>query len=373
MNTKKLIICKRCVMDQSVPGIIFDENGFCNYCRDFKLHYDAYCEKDNKSKNYDIEALVKTIKSKNQKASYDCIIGLSGGVDSAWSLHTAVKHGLRPLAVHMDNGWNSELAQNNIENLVRSLEVDLYTHVIDWSEYKRLMQAFFDTDVIDIELLYDNAMLAVNYNQAKSHNIHWILSGSNTSTEGMRMPDGWNWFKYDAKNIKSIARSQGIKSFKTFPLFSLKDFIINEYVRKINWLPFLDYIDYSKDSALDYMELNYAYKRYPYKHYESIFTRFYQGYILPKKFNVDKRKLHFSTLIITRQLERGEAIEMLNNSPYESKEDLEIDKEYFLKKMGWSNLQFNEYMNRKPGHHDYFRSDYPFWKFLVRNYRKWIS
>ena len=360
-------------MDQSVPDISFDENGFCNYCIDFKQQYEIYEDKNNKLIHHDLNKFVNKIKSRRGSQSYDCIIGLSGGVDSAWSLHTAVSCGLRPLAVHMDNGWNSELAQNNIENLVRSLDIDLYTHVIEWNEYKKLMQAFFDSDVIDVELLYDNAMLSVNYNQAKVHNINWILSGSNTSTEGMRMPNGWNWFKYDAKNIISIAKSQGIKSFKTFPLFSMKSFFVNEYIKRIKWVPFLDYIDYSKDSAIEYMEEHYGYKRYPYKHYESIFTRFYQGYILPNKFNVDKRKLHFSTLIITNQLDRDDALEMLNQSPYSSEEELRSDKEYFLKKMGWSSEQLIDYINRQPGNHNHFNSDLPLWKLMVKYYKKWIT
>ena len=160
--------CLRCVMDASADGIVFDENGVCNYCKEFL---------DRKS---------------GKGKPYDCVVGVSGGVDSSWTLVEVVRLGLRPLAVHMDNGWNSELAQNNIANLVRNLGVDLHTHVIDWGEYRELMQAFFDADVIDLELLYDNAMLAVNYAQARQFDLKYILAGTNKATEGMRIPKTWN-------------------------------------------------------------------------------------------------------------------------------------------------------------------------------------
>jgi hypothetical protein len=247
---------------------------------------------------------------------------LSGGVDSSWVLVQAVKYGLRPLAVHLDNGWNSELAQNNIYKLVSILGVDFYTHVIDWDEYRNMMEAFFQSDVIDVELLYDNAMLAVNYQQANKYKIRYILSGTNQSTEGMRIPESWNWYKYDKAGIKNIVKNFTKIKTKTFPFFSTFDFLIYNYFKQIKWVPFLDLFIYNKNNALLHLEDNYGYKRYPYKHYESIFTRFYQGYILPKKFGIDKRKLHLSTLIMTNQLSRDQALSLLNNIPYESTSDL---------------------------------------------------
>ena len=317
--------CNRCVMDTTAENIFFNEDGICNYCIDF--------EKQLNSENYlvkDINKLINQIKQDGQNKEYDCIVGFSGGADSSYSLHLAKEHGLRVLAVHMDNGWNSELATNNIKNLIEKLDIDLYTHVIDWEEYRKLMQAFFDADVIDIELLYDNAMLAINYKLASKYNIKYILSGSNSSTEGISMPSNWNWHKLDKKNIFSLAKRNKIK-INTFPSIGRIELAYFRKVRKIQWIPFLDYIDYNKKECMKFLEEEYAFKPYPYKHYESIFTRFYQGYILPMKFNVDKRRLHLSAMIMTNQISRQEVLEILKEIPYESLEYLKQYIEYFLK------------------------------------------
>ena len=200
----------------------------------------------------------------------------------------------------MDNGWNSDLAQTNIENLIRTTNSDLYTHVIDWVEYRELMQAFFDSDVVDVELLYDNAMFAVNYYVAKKHKIKWILGGTNFATEGMSMPpDGWNWFKYDKRNIRNIGYMNKVKKFSTFPSIGVLDYVKYEYLLKIKWISFLDYFDYSKKSGFNLLRKPLLLQTLPYKHYESVFTRFYQAHILPKKFNIDKRKVHLSSLILS--------------------------------------------------------------------------
>lgn len=329
-------------MDTTAANIVFDELGQCNYCKDFlnKLDHQSNAGK------LSLESLVAKIKHEGSGKPYDCIVGVSGGVDSSFTLVKVKELGLRPLAVHMDNGWNSELATNNIKNLIDSLGVDLYTHVIDWEEYRQLMQAFFDADVIDIELLYDNAMLSVNYKLAAKFGVRSILSGSNTSTEGMYVPTNWNWFKYDKKNILALAKRHGVR-IKTFPIMGTYDYIYYEFIKKIKWIPFLDYLpSYNKFEALDLLEQHYRFKPYPYKHYESIFTRFYQGYILPAKFHVDKRKLHLSSLIISNQISREEALKLMTNIPYPSPETLEEDKAYFLKKMQWRQNDLDNYLSR---------------------------
>ena len=254
---------------------------------------------------------------------YDCIIGVSGGVDSSWALSLAVDHGLRPLAVHMDNGWNTELAQNNIANLVRGLGVDLHTHVIDWPEYRGLMEAFFAADVVDVELLYDNAMLAVNFEAAARHGVKYILGGTNVATEGMRMPPSWNWLKYDKRNIKSIAKRFGGPKLKTFP--SIWDGGLHRRIlRGTRWLSFLDHFDYRKGDALQSLQGRFGYKPYPFKHYESVFTRFYQGYILPHKFGIDKRRLHLSVLVLNGEMSRDEAMAAVEGIAYESDKLLRV-------------------------------------------------
>lgn len=349
--------CKRCVMDTSALEILFDQDGNCNFCNEFIRKSSHVIYEDTLSKNQRLTKLVAEVKHAGIGKKYDCIVGVSGGVDSSWTLVEVKRLGLRPLAVHMDNGWNSELAQNNISNLVNTLKVDLHTYVIDWIEYRKLMQSFFEADVVDVELLYDNAMLSVNYKMAIKYNVKYILAGTNQVTEGMRMPDGWNWFKYDKKNILSIAKRHGIKKIVSFPFFSTWDFVRFRFFNKIDWVSFLDYVDYNKSQVLNQLELNYAYKRYPYKHYESVFTRFYQGYILPNKFGIDKRKIHLSTLIISNQVSREEAQLIIKDIPYPSEADLNIDIKYFLKKMMWKIDDLENYISRDEKSHLSYSSE----------------
>ena len=343
-------------MDSTAAGISFDDEGRCNYCTDFLKRLETYQPATPQELQSRREALIARIKREGKGKRYDCIVGLSGGADSAYALYLAKSSGLRPLAVHMDNGWDSELAANNIENLVRKLGVDLYTHVINWDEYRRLMQAFFDANVIDVELLYDNAMLAVNYQMAEKYGLNWILAGTNTTTEGMPVPDNWNWYKFDVRNIVAIARRAGVK-LDTFPTAGTVDTWIKRVVKRIRWLTFLDYIDYYKPACLEFLVKELGYRPYPYKHYESIFTRFYQGYILPVKFNVDKRKLHLSTLIMSGQMSRDDALELMKCPPYPSQEALQDDIQYFLKKMGWSKEQLAAYLKAPEVPHDVYPSE----------------
>lgn len=357
--------CTRCIMDTSAMEITFDESGVCNFCSEFIEKSGNLIYEDEVRKNARLELLVKLVKEQGRNKPYDCIVGVSGGVDSSWSLVQAKRLGLRPLAVHMDNGWNSELAQNNISNLVRGLSVDLYTHVINWEEYRALMLAFFEADVIDVELLYDNAMLAVCYQQARKFGVKYILSGSNLATEGMRMPKDWNWYKRDVRNITTLAKNFGNVHIKSFPTHSTLDFILDTVIRGVHWVSFLDYLPYNKSKVLDVLEDEYNFKRYPFKHYESIFTRFYQGYLLPQKFGVDKRLIHFSTLIISGQMTRDDAIVALADIPYSSQMDLENDKRYFLKKMGWSEENLSSYLERPGIPHDRYASERSFHEFLV--------
>ncbi len=352
-------------MDTSARDITFDIDGVCSYCTEFLQRSSHIIHEVTDHKEARLNALVTRVKAQGKGKPYDCIVGVSGGVDSSWTLVEVKRLGLRPLAVHMDNGWNSELAQNNISNLVQTLGVDLYTHVIDWEEYRALMQAFFDADVVDVELLYDNAMLAVNYSQANKFNLKYILSGTNQVTEGMKMPPGWNWFKYDKKNIKAIAKINDVE-IESFPSIGTVDYVANKFLKGIKWESFLDYLPFNKIQAIEKLESTYGYKRYPYKHYESIFTRFYQGCILPEKFKIDKRKLHFSSLISSEQLNRYEAIQDLSNVAYPCLSDLEADKKYFLKKMHWSEDNLISYLKRPGISHDFYPSEKKFWDILYK-------
>jgi len=199
-----------------------------------------------------------------------------------------------------------------------------------------------------VELLYDNAMIAVNYQQANKYELKYILSGSNSSTEGIKMPKEWNWMKYDKKNIIEVARRTGIKSLNTFPSIGTIEYLYYFIIKRIRWIQFLDYLAYNKFQAIDKLEKNFGFKSYKYKHYESIFTRFYQAYILPRKFKIDKRKLHLSNLVVTGQISRKEACDDLSKTPYASNIELDNDINYFLKKMKWTNNELENYLSR-PG------------------------
>jgi len=354
-------------MDETAPNIIIDESGICNFCKDFINNAESIYFDNYEIKNKKLNILINQIKLNGKNNKYDCIVGVSGGVDSSWVLVEAIKKGLRPLAVHMDNGWNSELAQNNIANLISKLGVDLFTYVIDWEEYRSLMQSFFDADVVDVELLYDNAMLKVNYMLAKKFSVKYILSGMNQSTEGIRVPENWNWFKYDKRQIKSIGNKFNNIKTNSFPAIGTLDYCYYRFYKKIEWLPFLDFLKFEKEASLLILEKEYGFKRYPYKHYESIFTRFYQGYLLPKKFKIDKRKLHLSSLIVTNQVSRDSAIDILKNSPYPSQVDLENDLEYFLKKMNWIQNDLELYLSRDPKPHNQYDSEFKLWKLIFDN------
>lgn len=365
-------VCTRCIMDTTAAGITFDAQGQCNYCTELLVEFSRVgtLVHQDYPKEAALQSLVETVKAAGRHKEYDCIVGLSGGVDSSYALYRAKELGLRPLAVHMDNGWDSELAANNIANLVQQLDLDLYTHVINWEEYRGLMQAFFEADVIDIELLYDNAMLAVNYQLARRYGIRYILAGSNSATEGMRMPSNWNWYKLDKKNIVQIAKRFSKVKLSSFPAMSTLDYLYYQRLKKIQWIPFLDYFEYNKQQCMQELVERFGYKPYPYKHYESVFTRFYQGFILPEKFGVDKRKLHLSTLICSQQLTRAQALAMMQNSPYPSAQDLEIDKTYFYKKMGWTPQDLTDYVARPEVSHAIYGSEHLFLPKLHRLYAR---
>lgn len=364
--TRPRQVCTRCVMDTSAPDITFDADGVCNFCTEFLDRSGHLFERDAPTRERELAAFVATVKRSGKRGRYDCVVGVSGGVDSSWALVQVVRLGLRPLAVHMDNGWNSELAQNNIANLVRRLGVDLHTHVIDWVEYRTLMQAFFDADVLDVEVLYDNAMIALNYQQAAKHRIKYILAGTNESTEGMRLPSGWNWLKYDKRQIKAIGRQLGGIALDTFPAISTIGFLWYRYARRIRWISFLDYVSYNKAEALEALKREYDFKPYPFKHCESIFTRFYQGYILPHKFGVDKRRVHLSALVASGQMSREEALRGLEGIPYSSASVLEEDKLYFIKKMRWTAAQLEEYIARAAVPHTAYPSERQLWECTVK-------
>lgn len=362
--------CTRCIMDETASDIRFDEDGVCNYCTNFLEKQAKHIGATPEERARRLAALIDRVKRAGAGKRYDCIVGVSGGVDSSWSLVRAIELGLRPLAVHMDSGWNSELAQNNIANLVRTLGVDLHTHVIEWPEIRGLMEAFFASDVIDVEVLYDNAMIAVNYAQAAKYRLRYILAGTNIATEGVDIPRAWNWYKSDKRNIIGISRRFGGPRLKSFPSISTLQTARYVLLNRIHWVSFLDYLDYRKSDALEVLQRDFGYKPYPYKHYESVFTRFYQGYLQPYKFGVDKRKPHLSSLIMNGEMTRDEALALAQGIAYPSDKAMEKDRRYFIKKMGWNEAKFEDYMRRPEKPHDAYPSEAGFYHWLLGLYRR---
>ncbi len=356
-------ICNRCVMDTTDPDIEFDEKGHCNHCRAF---FDRIANNEN-TNNYtkdNLQLIVNKIKEHGKNKEYDSILGISGGVDSSFLAYNAKILGLRPLVVHFDNGWDSELAVKNIEHIIKKLNFDLYTYVIDWEEFKDLQKSFFKASVIDIEMLTDHAIMATMFNLAKKYRIKYVLSGTNIATEFI-MPRKWLFQKWDIKNIKSIQKLYGTKKIDKFPIYGPWAFFLTRYLYRFEYVEILNYINYNKDDAIKILQNELGWKYYGGKHYESVFTRFYQGYILPEKFGIDKRKAHLSNLICTGQISREDALEELKKETYDP--DLKRqDKEYVIKKLCFTDEEFNKIMQEKPNSHLDFPNSY----WMYRLYKK---
>lgn len=334
--------CSLSVMDNIAdPNIRFDENGICNYYYEYREAESKYVPKGAEAQAK-LNAIVEEIKRAGKNQKYDCITGVSGGVDSTYLALQAKKMGLRPLIVHFDNGWNSELAVKNIENIISRLGFDLYTLVVDWKEFKDLQLSYLKASVVDIEAVTDHAILGTMYKLAEKHGVKYILSGSNIVTEYV-LPSYWVFNKADDLNIKDIHRHFGSKPLKTYPFFTFKERRYYTHVKGIQMAPLLNYMPYNASAVKREIMEDLAWRDYGGKHYESIFTRFYQGYILPTKFKIDKRKAHLSNLIFSGQITREVAMRQLEQPIYDNTQ-FEEDKQFVLKKLGLSEGEFEAIM-----------------------------
>lgn len=359
INTKYQA-CSKCIMDNNDdPYIEFDSSGICNHCHIYNNILRKRLVYLNKGVE-EREKVISKIKKDGKGNDYDCIIGVSGGVDSTFVAILVKELGLRPLAVHLDNGWNSELATINIQNTLDKLGIDLYTHVINWKEFKDLQTSFLKASVIDIEVLTDHAILALFYNSAKKFNVKYILHGANVETEG-NLPSSWVHYKGDLLNIRKIHEKFGSIPIKTFPTTHP---LYSWYMHKFWGLQFIDilnYYSYNKEKTKKKIIKELNWRDYGGKHYESIFTRFYQSYILPKKFNVDKRKSHLSTLICSGQITRDEAQEEIKKPIYDPLK-LSEDKTFTLKKFGLTENEFDQLMKLPIKQH----TDYPSYLNIIK-------
>ena len=324
MEINKYRICKTCVMDTSDPEIVFSDEGICDNCNQFqKITKKYWLEKQNNQEGFN--KIISKIKSK-KKGKYDCILGLSGGIDSSYLLHYAVKElGLSPLVFHVDGGWNSDISVSNIKSLVSKLNLDLFTEVINWEEMRLFQLSFFKSGVPHIDIPQDHAFISTLYNYANKNGIKWILNGGNVSTECIRNPLKYFYYGTDMKHINYIRKNFGAKNMPTYPFSSiLRHKVWLRYIRRVKVIKILDYISYNKDRAQNELVHHYDWRPYPRKHFESRFTRYYEGYWLPKRFGFDTRRVQFSSLIVTNQMSREDALEKLSKPEFT---DIEAESE----------------------------------------------
>ncbi len=342
----KHTICTKCIMDLTDPDISF-KDGLCNHCDRYE---DQKSNRLNVGENSEekLENLLNQIKKGGRGRDYDCIIGVSGGVDSTYVAHFLVSKGIRPLAVHFDNGWNSELAVSNIEKTIEKLNIDLYTYVMDWNIFKNIQVAFLKSSTPDGEIPTDHAINAVLLDLAKKFKSKYIINGMNFATEGMAVP-AWSYGHSDWVYIKNIIKRFSVNKndYKSLPHFSLIKLAYLLIIKRIKIVSILNYIPYNKDKVIEIIKKDLDYRPYAQKHYESVYTRFYQGYYLVKKFGYDKRRGHYSDLIRSNQLSRNEALEMINKPPYSDQSEKQIDKDFVLKKLGISEIDFDKILNKE--------------------------
>ena len=339
-------MCARCVMDTSDPDITFDAGGVCCHCLEFDRHYRAVLERARSGQGrVAFSGLLEKIKKAGQGRRYDCVIGVSGGVDSSYVAFVVKQHGLRPLAIHCDTGWNSELAVNNIENLVKTLDIDLRTFVVDWEEMRDLQLSFFKASLANCDIPQDHAFLAVLFRTAAKESVRFIVTGSNLATESI-LPKAWGYNAGDLRHLKAVHRAFGTRPLRTYPTLGfVRRYAYYPIVRGIRTIPILNYMPYRKDEAKGLLAGRLAWRDYGGKHYESVFTRFFQAYYLPRKFGYDKRRAHLSSLVLSGEITREEAITELSAAPYPEGSQLE-DRDYVAKKLGLSSVEFEALIAR---------------------------
>lgn len=366
--TRKYQQCVRCVMDTSDPHIYFDGEGHCNYCNDY-LKKKAQ-EIDKKYDPQKLERLVEEIKAKGKGKKYDCLLGISGGVDSCYVAYLLKSFGLRVLLVHMDNGWNSEEAVLNIKNIARILELDYESYVLDWEEFKDMQLAFLKASVIEAETPTDIAIMGALHRMAAKYGIRYIISGSNNATEGF-LPKYWHYNAKDTKYLEGVQKQFGTKRIKKFPGFGLLTEAYFKFIKGIKIIYILNYFDYNKPEAMELLQEKLNWRYYGGKHYESRYTKFVQSFLLPKKFDLDYRRATLSNQICEGKITREEAVEELKTLSY-NPATIETDKEYVAKKLGISRKELEDIINLPPKSFKDYPNDEKRLEFFYRVYRRFF-
>lgn len=343
----KYRICNRCIMDTTDREIEFDENGICNHCKSAQKKLQErnfYLDKEVKKKL--LEQKINEIKEKGKAKKYDCVIGVSGGVDSTFVAYKVKKLGLRPFAFHLDNGWNSEIAEKNIKNISSKLGIKIHRYLVNWEEFKDLQMSFLKASVPDLEIPTDHAITALSFKSAYDKKINYIITGTNINTESI-LPPTWANGHMDWKYIRNIHNRFGKEKLNNYYYYSIFDYARYRIIKNIKKIPILNYINYDKEEAKKIIKKKLDWEDYGAKHHESVYTRFIQAYILPKKFNIDKRRAHLSSLICSDQITRKEALKEMKKDIYPP-EKLKEDKQFVLKKLQISEKEFDKLMSLPP-------------------------
>lgn len=344
-------VCAESVLsDLGDPNISFDEYGVCNYVNKLRRNR-AEWENSKDSFPAEFAKSIERIKALGHNAEFDCILGLSGGLDSSYLAYLAWKSGLRPLVVHMDNGWNSELAVKNIENILRTTGFKFYNFVVDWDEFKSIQLAYMRASVVDVEVVTDHAINAVVYNEARRRGIRSILIGTNPYSEGL-MPTDWTFPKLDLVNMRGIIEKHGDRQrFYSYPFMSTFQRKKLVALKRLEQVELLMNVDARHSTVIPILESNFNWKNYRWKHCESVFTSFYQGQLLPVKFNIDKRRAHISDLVLSKQISRSEAIRIVEGPYYENEDERRLEFDFVCKKLELTTEEMTDLFAQKPVPH----------------------
>lgn len=351
-------ICNNCIMDTSDKTLTFNENGKCLYCENFYNYIVP-------NWNYGIGGMdkimpiINKIKKEGKNKDHDCIIGLSGGMDSSLVAHVAVKEfGLRPLIFHCDTGWNSRLGVTNIEKIIDGLNLDLVTEVVNWEEMKDLQRAFFKSGVPFVDTPQDLALFSAMYNFSAKNNFKYVITGGNHSTECIRESLDWTYFSTDTKHVKDIHSKFGEKKLDTLPMCSIFKYkFYYRFLKGMQVIKLLDYFEFTKEGAIETLNKNYGWEKYPQKHYESRFTRFYESFWTPKKFGYDKRRAYLSSLVLTKQMTRDDALKKISKPELDEK-TMRKEFEYVAKKLDFSVTEFESIFDaQNKSYKDYKNSE----------------
>lgn len=369
--TTEYKICSYCVMDTSDMDIQFDTNGKCNHCTDFErtLQQPRY---DKQEQDVLLKGLIENVKNKGKNRKYDCLVGISGGVDSCYTAYLCHKWGLKPLLIHMDNGWNTDIAVKNVKKVTDKLGLDYVSHVLDWNEFKEIQLGFLKSSLVDLEMPTDIGIAASIYQAANKHNIPFIISGGNYSGEGI-LPLTWGYHVLkDEKLYRHIVKKYANTKIRKVPVVGLKGELYYKFVKGIKTLYPLNLVNYDKDAAREFLKKEFDWQDYGGKHHESKITAFWQSYVMPTKYNMDYRRATYSSQIVSGQITREEALEKLKSLPY-NEENIAQDKAFIAKKYGISVEDLEKYLALAPKTYKDFPNDKAKIEWFYKTYMKIFS